>query len=1153
MEINRRGRRTQTTEGETQQIRAIVDTMPVNDAASKMSRSDASGLIGRAKELNELTRHLEDALHGSGRLVLVSGEAGIGKTRIARELAAEAGVRGAEVVWAPCWEPGGAPPFWPWIQVIRRLIREGDSDQLLDQLGASGALLARIVPEIASLSTPDAPDHGGPNQARFELFDATASFLLNVGADHPLVIVFDDLHWADESSLLLLQFLSPFLSQGRILIVGNYREPEARRGSLGAALSNLLGKADHIRLPRLAAQHVASFIEAGGLPSDPRLAEALHRATDGNPFFVQEVVKLLRAEGDLAEGQSVNLAGFRIPDEVRQAVRERLGLLSDAANELLRTASVIGREFSLVVLECLSDMSMDDLLDLLQESLDEGIIEKSAAGVGVYTFSHALIRETIYDDLVPARRLRMHYRIGEALEALYGTEASWLQEQLAHHFYEAMPLADSDKAIAYSTAAGKVADEALAYEEAAEHYGRALYLLGHLATADIRACKLYLDLGEAQAKQGQPNRARESLQRAAELARRLDEPLLLARAALGFARGLAGIGAAPGVVDQSLVALLEEALRVVPPADATMRARLLSRLAIELYFSEESERRVELAREAVELSRREGDLVTLGYAYSALHFALWGPDTLDERFECVKELLRLSQEAQDRELALQAHTWALVYFFEIGDIGSVSAQLDAYQWLAESLRQRVSLWHARVWEGAIALMEGRLEDAETLISNAIELGQEAQSENATQYFGVQMFALLRDLDRLEELEPAVRDLAQRYPRQPAWRCALAFLYATSGRKDECRREFEQIVAQTDTFAALPKDMNWYVAVSSLAEACHFLRDAERAKVLYEMLLPYADRIVIVGPAAATRGSLAHHLALVAEVLGRTDDAERHFAAAIAANQRLGAVLQTSHSEVDRALMRLSGNDPVLRRQAIDTLRREREVTKEFGFRLYERKVETALAELDTSGEGESSVEVVTHPTRDARFRHEGEFWTISYNGCVSRLRDSRGLHYIAYLLRNPDQEVHSLDLVTAPGSRQTKPPVDGSFALDSGDAGEVLDSTAKAAYRERLKAIDDDIDEAESFNDHERAARLREEKDALVSQLAQAVGLRGRDRRAASAAERARQNATRAIRSGIKRIAEGDPVLGRHLSATIHTGIYHSYTPDPQSGIRWIF
>ena len=476
------------------------------EAGSVRGRRADGVFVGRERELAALVTALGEAFSGTGRLVVVGGEPGIGKSRLAEELASRAGSDGAEIHWGRCWEEGGAPPYWPWVQVLRACVRERGVEQLTDELGAGAAEVAELVPDVR-LRLPELQMPSGsadPQQARFRLFDAVAGFLTRASRTRPLVIILDDLNWADRGSLLLLEFVARELAGIKVVLVGTYRDTELSRGHpLAQTLGELSRERlfERVLLRGLDHEDVARFVESAcGFQPDLALVQAIHAHTEGNPFFVGEVVRLLSEEGALtpeASGARERWSA-RIPDGVREAVGRRLERLSRPCSSTLTIASAVGREFGLDQLAVLvGDLDEDALLEALDEALAAHLVEELPGDAGRYQFTHALIQATLADELSQTRRARLHARIAETLETLYGTEAAGHAAELAHHFGEAQSVLGTDKLVRYCALAGESALAERAPEQALVHFERALAAKGDGPTDD-QAAEVLFGLGRAQ-------------------------------------------------------------------------------------------------------------------------------------------------------------------------------------------------------------------------------------------------------------------------------------------------------------------------------------------------------------------------------------------------------------------------------------------------------------------------------------------------------------------------------------------------------------------------------------------------------------------------------------------------------------------------------
>ena len=492
--------------------------------AASVRAGSAGAFVGREDDLGELLAALADTRAGNGRLVLVGGEPGIGKSRLAEEFSMRADERGAQVLAGRCWEAGGAPAYWPWVQSLRAYAREREPAELRAELGSGGADVAQLLPELRELyPTLAEPLAQSPDGARFRLFDSVATFLRNAARTRPIVLVLDDLHAADSPSLLLLEFLAGELDGSRLMILGAYRDTET---GVGHPLSATLAEVARARSTRrlvlggLSEAAVGRYIElATGVAAPESLVAALHRGTDGNPLFLTELASLLSDERLLDEGAMERLP---IPPGVHDAIGNRLRRLSPDCRSLLGLASGLGREFSLAALERVSPVRGGALLGFLDEARAASVIGAVPGAQGRLRFSHALVRDALYEQLGAARRTRLHAEIGEALVALYATDPEPHLAEIAHHFFEAAPGGDRDRAITWAIRAGDRAIGLLAYEEAARLYGLALAALDSKPDADEPArCEVLLALGEAQARSGEMVIAKETFAAVAVVATRL--------------------------------------------------------------------------------------------------------------------------------------------------------------------------------------------------------------------------------------------------------------------------------------------------------------------------------------------------------------------------------------------------------------------------------------------------------------------------------------------------------------------------------------------------------------------------------------------------------------------------------------------------------
>ena len=600
-----------------------------------------------------------------------------------------------------------------------------------------------------------------------------------VGAEAPAVLIFDDLHWADRPTLQLLRHLVRSPAPRRVLFLGTYRESEiSDRHPLHELIGDLRreGTLRRLELTGLAESEVGELVaELASAPATESFVHALAGETEGNPFFIEEVVRHIRdTAGALSEEMTLEEAG--VPDGVREVTARRLRRLSEPTRAVLLVASVIGREFDYDVLTAVVSQAGDELVEALEEGVEARVL-REAGHVGRYAFTHALVRATLYDSISQLRRARLHGRVGEALVRLRGGDLDPHLAMLAHHFAQAAPVERPDRAIDFALAAARRADRMLAWEEAAQHYRAALRARELAGAVDdqVRA-ELLLALGASEDRAGLEEEARETFQAAIRTARQLGDAVLLTRAALG----VAGPWSALSRSDPGRVGLLDEALEALPEDDSPLRARLLARMSLELYYAGEPELRLSLSEEAVVIARRTGDLRTLASCLDARHYALWLPENVEQRLEVAAELRSVAEETGDPELELQGAAWTIIDLMELGDIDGVDIQIAAVSKLAEALHRPIWLWWASLFRGARAQLAGEFDEAERLAQETLAIGQRGQAENALHYYAQSMFNIRREQGRLAEVEGAVRGFIELYPAIPAWRGALALLLIELG-------------------------------------------------------------------------------------------------------------------------------------------------------------------------------------------------------------------------------------------------------------------------------------------------------------------------------------------------------------------------------------
>ena len=919
----------------------LADVVAPDDEPRSLDSLAGGAFVGRQREMGELKAALEDALSGHGRLVTLVGEPGIGKTRTAEELATYAGLRQAQVMWGRCYEGQGVPPYWPWVQAIRTYVRERDSDQLRSELGAGAADIAEIVSDVKEqlpdLEPAPAPS---PEAARFRLFDSITSFLKSASRTKPMVLVLDDLHWADESSLLLLQFLARELGGSRLLVVGTYRDVDlSRQHPLAETLAELTRErlSERVLLRGLSRDDVERFIEVtAGVAPPEGLVTAVHKQTEGNPFFVTEVVRLLVQEGELTsetveEGESLRQDSesalsspkgqawtVRIPAGVREVIGRRLNRLSERCNQTLTTAAVIGRGFELRQLQPLmEDMSEDRLLEVLEEALSARVIEELPQTVGSYQFTHALMQETLSDELSLTRRVRLHARIAQTLEAVYSGEPdlSGRASALAHHFAQARDVLGTDKLVKYSLIAGERALASYAYEEALDQFQRVLDVKDSDKT-DAEAATALFGLGRAQAALAQIERAIPSFTRAFDYyfeVRDVENAVAIAASTLPLAAGrLSGA-----------LELCNRALELVDKSSLDA-GRLLSNQGQVLGLQAgDAERSREAVESAVAISRQQGDkgleMRTLAMASYVDMYHLSFSDLL-KKTALVEALAR---DVEDPLSQVMAHYNASLLQTFAGDAGSALQHAQAAVPPAERVRDRAMQARAYWGSGLAYYATGDWDRAREYNDRAL-----AASSYAAVLFSSAMLEFLTG--NIEEGEVYLKRMvedANCIPRAPTLERACAS-YAASQVAVITGDSDWSGVAQDEAAAVLGSPnvtpLMSSIATIGLATLAAYREDATGASDLYASLKSF--------PQYWLTTSIPRMLGLLARTMGKVDDAGGHFEDALAFCRKAGYRPDLASSLFEYADLLRERDGDGDREKAVSLLDESLQISRELGMR-----------------------------------------------------------------------------------------------------------------------------------------------------------------------------------------------------------------------------
>lgn len=1111
-------------------------TDPTSDAA-------ASLFVGRERELRALASALGHARGGHGSLWLVAGEPGIGKTRLASEYAERARANGAVVLWGSCWEAGGAPSYWPWVEIIRQVVRL-DPTPVSSVLGRHAQHLAQLAPDLMEqLGTTQAPPPADPDSARFFVFDAVARLLRHVATERPLVVVIDDFHAADRVSILLLVFLARTLTDAGVVLIGTYRDAEAALSTdLVAPLAELARAGNRLALRGLGASDVGRLIEgrAHARPSPAFVAHILG-VTDGNPFYIDEILRLLASEKRL---DSVDVVPhFAVPDGIRDTVLRRLGSLPAESHEVLGTAAVIGRAFDLAVLRSAASLDAIAVLRALEEPMRHGVVVQAPGSTDRFAFRHALIREVLYEQLGASDRLLLHRRIGEAFEQLAAGNPDAYAPELAHHFLAAAPGSSDDRFVAHGTRAARYAMRRMAFEEAVALYERILAALTTLPPDERRRAELLLALAEAREWSNDVRGSRGAAEEVAAIARRLDAPDLLARAALSVG-AIHALKSTATSRFECAGELLREAVKKISPSDVATRARIESRLAVHHLSNDGREKAVQMSAKAVADARSSGDCETLALALIARHAVLLGPDHIDERWAIAQEILELADQMSSHEFAMRGHALQVVNSLDMGEIRAARDALERHARVVAQTADPFERWASLSWRANLELLAGHFDEAARLADEALQLGTSVPGLHSMELNGDMGHAghqvMLYEARYAGTLDPATVDYYRaHYPEVAVWHLAHLHQLTRQGLVEETRRELD---ALRPALVNLDRGTTWLAAMAFLADSIALVDDRELARAVYTQLLPYADRNATIS-LIACRGSMSGPLGLLAATLGRRDDAIRHFEAALEMNRRMGARPRVAITLLDYGTSLARWTDDDSRRRAIELVRESQALADELGMPGLVQKCTTFLENMGIAP-------TLARPrSNDFQLEKDGGFWTLSRGAARVTLQDCKGLTYIAELLRRPGCDVHALDLLDLfhdPDRAPAASAEPGATTSRAGFADDVIDDRARRAYERQLDDLEAQVAAADRDGDPERALALRDDIAALERELSRAVGLGGRVRRA-SDAERARISVTRAIRLALGRVAEAAPTLGAELAGRVRTGTCCRYDPTPTS------
>lgn len=1029
-------------------------------------------LVGRERHLREIRLLVDAVTAGDSHVLVLSGEAGAGKTTLAQQAVLHAKADGIDVAWATCWR-NAAAPLSVWADLVE-----------------DAGVASTTIPAAAA-------SDADPEGARAAWVRVLARHLLEALGARPSMLVIDDLQWADPLSLHAIETLAALVRSSTIGLLCTVRDENGARGST----EYLAGRGRHIVVaPLTEAELGVLAVELTGRSLTPGMLSRFHDRTAGNVLFASELLA--------HEAFGPALLDERRPSRSATAeiFAERAAALSTRCQQALHAASVIGRRFRLDILAETLGSDADELLDLLGEAEEAGLVR--GPGIGGFEFTHPLVAEACYDAGGLPRRVRLHRDVAEAMERLRDRGVPIPAVEIAHHFANAAAAGVAVKAAEFAALAGREDMAQLAYEDAVRDFGLALRARELCEADDTALVELLLDLGDARAATGDRRAARDAYEQAAHLARQHGWCDLLARAALGVGSGPGGFEIPP--FDDHQIALLEEA--AAGTAAGPLRSLVLARLSVaHALDADATPERASLSAEAITLARDTGEPAALGYALASWCDVVAGPDFVTDRLLAADEILRCAVSARDIRLELLGRRLRLVSLLEAGRIDEFDAEVAAFASSAERVGQPVYSWYVPLWQAMRAAMDGHFDAAERLRVTASAIGATANSENALMLVASQRALLQCETRDSEEAVAFFEEILERFPDYAIMvHPALAYSLAAHGSPQRAREFLAMLDISEYSVDALGSE--FLTTLMMTAHAAWLAEFPAHAEPLYAALLPYRSAFAVDGIAGYFVGSVERTLGVLAAQRGDRELARAHFAAALEAHRRVRSPLLVAGTLRDAGV-------------CLDDASMIAEANAQFAAIGLGRGV-------DLPPVSPSDADPLRHV-----FRRNGDVWLLAWNGQVAHLRHSKGMGDLARLLAKPNTEQHVLDLV------------DAGPNVDAAPFDDAVDATARRQYRARLEQIESELTEADHDGDMARSERLHVERDALIGELSAAYGLGGRARRRGDSSERARSAVTQRIRDAIARIERAQPELGAHLRRSVRTGTFCVY--EPETPVDW--
>jgi tetratricopeptide (TPR) repeat protein len=1027
---------------------------------------------------------------GIGGLVAFRGEGGIGKTRLAEEVTSRAAARDWSTAWGSGWPDGGAPPMWPWQEILEQLGR-GDAAQLLDDQGAAD----RLEPE------------------RFTRFRAVTAALADIASARPVLVVLDDAHSTDPGALLLARFAIRSLRAVPALLVVTCRPMVDVPEDVQDSLDSLLDEGTCVDLAALDADALVSLLDWAGEGAERTRADQLLELSGGNPLLALELLN--------NRGAPLSIGATATPGRVSRFLSSRLATFSRDDELVLAAGALLGPSVDDDLVASTALVTPAAAAAVRRRGVDAGLLRRSDDG---FVFSHGLLRDTLLDSIPRSTLIVLHRRAADAWDALPPPTTVDRMTRVAHHrLAAAEPIDDPDQeaiaaAVDATRTAAKAVSHRFAYEAAAELLMSAQRLLAR-ADQPLPA-PLLLELAQAQLASGRLTQARNLFGQALYVAGGDGEPEVYAEAAIG----LGGIWVFEHREPDAVAAFhgaLRNALAQVSPSRPDLAVRIRARLAAEALYMGSVE--LDSVRETANEARSLGEPTALSEALSLLHHTMLGPDFVDERSAIAEELIATASANGNAVLTLMGVLWRTMDEFLLGRPTAERALTELRQ-RADGLGVRSVLYVVALIDVMLLMRAGRLDEAEAASIQCVNMGMEVGDADAPAYFGAQLLAMRWLQGRTEEILPMAREVAASptiIALDRAYPASVAALAANAGaaHAEEARRELDKLLKEgLDT---IPSSSTWLLTMFAIIEAAARLEDPESAAVVYELILPFAHLPTMASLAVVCLGSTERTLGLAARTIGRVDEAIGHLERAVEADRQLGNRPMLAVTRADLGLTLLRRGAPGDRTRAHELLSSAIEALNTMGLQGRASMIEADAAQFSESAPATRSICFV-----------DGA-WELNADGERVVVPDSAGMRHLARLLASPRRDIAAAELA--------------GTGIESARQ-DVVDKEALASYGHRIEELRRELDDANADADIERSGRLHIELDQLVEHVEASMGLGARSRTFVDTSERARTAVQKAIRRAIDRIKLPAPQLGDMLSRCIRTGTSCRYEPDDDRG-----